>query len=79
MTVWFNDIDPFVCAWLRELFPEAVVDERDFREIDDDEFTRHNRAHWFAGIGGWEYALRLAGWPEDRPRRAARPPRHPPD
>ena len=23
--------------------------------------------HWFAGIGGWALALRLAGWPDDRP------------
>jgi DNA (cytosine-5)-methyltransferase 1 len=24
-------------------------------------------AHFFAGIGGWSLALRLAGWPDDRP------------
>jgi DNA (cytosine-5)-methyltransferase 1 len=24
------------------------------------------QCHFFAGIGGWPYALRLAGWPEDR-------------
>ena len=23
--------------------------------------------HFFAGIGGWSYALRLAGWPDNRP------------
>ena len=27
------------------------------------EFTQ---CHFFAGIGGWSLALRLAGWPEDR-------------
>lgn len=24
------------------------------------------QCHFFAGIGGWAYALRLAGWPDDR-------------
>lgn len=23
--------------------------------------------HFFAGVGGWPYALRLAGWPDERP------------
>ena len=27
----------------------------------------HQRVHFFAGIGGWDYALQLAGWPIDRP------------
>ncbi|MGB1390373.1 MAG: DNA cytosine methyltransferase, partial [Paracoccaceae bacterium] len=25
------------------------------------------QCHFFAGIGGWSYALRLVGWPDDRP------------
>jgi hypothetical protein len=25
------------------------------------------QCHFFAGIGVWSYALRLAGWPDDRP------------
>ena len=31
-------------------------------EIDD-----YSQCHFFAGIGGWSYALELAGWPADRP------------
>jgi hypothetical protein len=27
----------------------------------------YDQCHFFAGIGGWSYALRLAGWPDDRP------------
>ena len=27
----------------------------------------YTQCHFFAGIGGWSYALRLAGWPDDRP------------
>ncbi|MCL2649049.1 MAG: DNA cytosine methyltransferase [Phycisphaerales bacterium] len=33
-------------------------------EQDLREFTQ---VHLFAGIGGWSHALRLAGWPDDRP------------
>lgn len=27
----------------------------------------HRQVHFFAGLGGWSRALRLAGWPDDRP------------
>src|SRR5690606_31846020 len=27
----------------------------------------YTQYHFFAGIGGWAYALRLAGWPDDWP------------
>jgi DNA (cytosine-5)-methyltransferase 1 len=27
----------------------------------------YTQVHLFAGIGGWSYAARLAGWPDDRP------------
>ena len=32
------------------------------------------QCHFFAGIGGWSYALRLAGWPDDRPAWTGSPP-----
>ncbi|MGN4108782.1 DNA cytosine methyltransferase [Burkholderia gladioli] len=28
---------------------------------------RYTQCHFFAGLGGWSRALRLAGWPDDRP------------
>lgn len=43
------------------------VDDRPIECIDPDELRDHTRCHFFAGIGGWELALRWAGWPEDRP------------
>ena len=49
------------------LIPEGQVDERDIREVRADELNGSGRAHFFAGIAGWELALQLAGWPEDRP------------
>lgn len=65
--IFFNDNEPFVVAWLKNLYPAAMVDGRDIREIQAASLAKFSRCHFFAGIGGWEYALRLAGWPEDRP------------
>ncbi len=72
MTVYYNENDPFAAAWLRELIRDNLiapgyVDERsiwDVRPCDVEGFTQ---CHFFAGIGVWSLALRLAGWPDDRP------------
>jgi DNA (cytosine-5)-methyltransferase 1 len=69
--VWYNDNDPNCCVWLRELIkaerlPEGDVDGHSIHEIADQEVREYRQAHFFAGIGGWPYALRLAEWPEDR-------------
>jgi DNA (cytosine-5)-methyltransferase 1 len=70
--VYYNEIDPFAAAWLRELMkdgliPSGEIDTRDIREVKPDELEGYTQHHFFAGIGGWAYALRLAGWPDDRP------------
>lgn len=72
MTVYYNEFDPFAAAWLRELIKKGLiapgdVDERDIREVSPDDIKSYTQCHFFAGIGGWSYALRLAGWPDDRP------------
>ena len=64
--MYFNEHEPYVAAWLRNLWPGAAVDERSIVEVQPAELVGHRRVHLFAGIGGWEYALRLAGWPEGR-------------
>jgi len=63
----FNEIDPYAAAWLRALYPRrSLVDESDICDIES--FSAEaTRVHLFAGIGGWEYALQLAGWPVGRP------------
>jgi len=71
MTCYYNDSEPFVCAWLRNLIaagllPAGDVDERPIQEVMPDDVRRYTQAHFFAGIGGWAYALQLAGW-GDRP------------
>jgi len=72
MSVYYNEIDPKAAAWLRQLMadgliPKGIVDERSIADVGDDEPLRYTQCHFFAGVGGWPLALRLAGWPEDRP------------
>ena len=69
---YFNEFNPHAAAWLRELIrtgvlPPGEVDERDIREVRADDLRGFTSCHFFAGIGGWDEALRLAGWPVDRP------------
>ena len=69
---YYNEHNAFAAAWLRELIVEGViapgeVDERDIREVEPADLGGFDQCHFFAGIGGWSYALRLAGWADDRP------------
>jgi DNA (cytosine-5)-methyltransferase 1 len=71
---YYNENDPKAAAWLRELIKAnliapGIVDERSITEIKPYELTGYSQQHFFAGIGGWSYALRLAGWPDDKPVR----------
>lgn len=72
MKVYYNEFDPFAAAWLRELIkagelPDGEIDTRSITEVAPEDVRCFDQAHFFAGIGGWAYALRLAGWPDDRP------------
>jgi len=71
---YYNEFDPKAAAWLRELIrageiPPGDVDTRSITEISPHELTGYTQHHFFAGIGGWSLALKLAGWPIDRPVR----------
>ena len=71
MTAYYNEIDPFCCQWLRNLVAAGLiapgdVDERDIRDIHPTDLNGYRQHHFFAGIGVWSHALRLAGWPDDR-------------
>ena len=70
--VYYNDNDPFAARWLRNLvsaglLPAGDVDDRSITEVNPDDLKGYDQCHFFAGIGGWPYALNLAGWPVDRP------------
>ena len=72
MSAYYNEHDPFAAAWLRELIADGLiadgeVDERDIQTLDPADLAGYTQCHFFAGIGGWSLALRLAGWPDDRP------------
>lgn len=69
---FYNEIDPFAANWLRRLIDAGElavgrVSETDIRELSTADITDRGRAHFFAGIGGWDLALQLAGWPSDWP------------
>jgi DNA (cytosine-5)-methyltransferase 1 len=69
---YYNEIDPYAAAWLRNLIAgghiaAGDVDGRDIREVTADDLRGYAQCHFFAGIAGWSHALRLAGWPDDRP------------
>ena len=66
-SVYMNEWEPYPAQWLRNLYPDAQVDERSIADVRADDVRNATRAHFFAGIGGWEYALSLAGWPDDVP------------
>ena len=70
MSVWYNDNDQFVAEWLRNLIaaghlPNGIVNENPIQEIKAKDCAP--TSHFFAGIGGWAYALQLAGWDVRRP------------
>lgn len=72
MTAYYNEINPYAAQWLRNLIAagyiaDGDVDERDIKDVTADDLVGYDQCHFFAGIGGWSYALRLAGWPDDRP------------
>lgn len=70
--IYCNDMDAGACAWMRELMaagvvPEGVVDERSIKDVAATDLVGYRRCHFFAGILGWELALRQAGWPAEQP------------
>jgi DNA (cytosine-5)-methyltransferase 1 len=69
---YYNEFNPEAAAMLRQMIADGViapgvVDDRSITEVSADELKGYNQCHFFAGIGGWSVALRLAGWPDDRP------------
>lgn len=69
---YYNEFDPYAAQWLRNLIlegliPEGTVDERSIKDVPADFLKGFAQCHFFAGIGGWPLALRLAGWPDDKP------------
>ena len=72
MSAYYNEIDPYAAAWLRNLIrdghiADGVVDERSISDVKPEELYEFTQCHFFAGIGVWSRALRQSGWEDDRP------------
>lgn len=69
---YYNEIDPFATAWLQNLMsaghiPKGDVDTRSIEDVTPGDLDGYTQCHFFAGIGGWPLALKLAGWPATEP------------
>lgn len=72
MANYYNENNAQAAMWLRclindGLIPDGYVDERSIEDVLPNELRGYTQCHFFAGIGGWPYALRLAGWPDKKP------------
>ena len=81
-SIYYNDNCPEVCAWIRQLMfdgliPYGVVDSRSILDVQPADLEGFTQCHFFCGIAGWAYALKLAGWPATRPVWTGSPPCQP--
>lgn len=69
---YYNEFDPYAADWLENLvafgcIAPGDVDRRSIVDVQPNDLKGYTQCHFFAGIGGWSQALKLAGWPSDRP------------
>lgn len=69
---YYNENNAYAAQWLRNLIAAGHivagdVDERSIEEVQPDDLRGYTQCHFFAGIGGWPYALQLADWDATRP------------
>ena len=69
---YYNDTDPHAISRLRSLIsagliPPGHVDSRSIADVQPTDLAGFTQCHFFAGIGGWPEALRLAGVSPDMP------------
>lgn len=79
---YYNEIEPYAAEWLRNLIasghlPAGDVDTRSITDVQPEDLVGYGQCHFFAGIGGWPLAARLAGWPDDRELWTGSPPCQP--
>jgi DNA (cytosine-5)-methyltransferase 1 len=68
---YYNEIDKNACAILRELIrsnviSEGEVDDRSIADVESGDLSGYKQCHFFAGVGLWSVAARMAGWMDDR-------------
>jgi DNA (cytosine-5)-methyltransferase 1 len=67
---YYNELDPFAAQWIREMIglgvlPPGEVDQRSIKDVTPHDLEGFRHCHFFAGVGGWAYAAKLAEWPDD--------------
>jgi len=72
MAAFYNEIDPYAAEWLRNLIKKGLIADGEVStqsiiNLQPADLADFTQCHFFAGIGGWSHALRLAGWTDDRP------------
>lgn len=82
MTAYYNEFDPAAARWLRNLIDAGLiapgyVDDRSIIDVTPGDLKGFTQCHFFAGIGGWSYALRLAGVKDSAPVWTGSPPCQP--
>lgn len=82
MTAYYNEFNPEAAAQLRNLIKRGLiadgdVDERSIIDVRADDLIGYRQCHFFAGIGGWPLALRLARIRDDAPVWTGSPPCQP--
>lgn len=71
MTAYYNEINPYCVEWLQRLIKgkhiaEGIVDSTPIEYVNPISLKSFTQVHLFAGLGGWSYGARLAGWPDDQ-------------
>lgn len=71
MSAYYNENDADAAQALRNLIaggfiPAGDVDERSIVDVRADDLRGYVQCHFFAGVGGWPLAFRIAGWPDSR-------------
>jgi DNA (cytosine-5)-methyltransferase 1 len=69
MKIYYNEIEPFAVEYLKILMtygelPYGFIDDRHIQLINPVELLEYDQCHFFAGMGGWAYALSLTEYKE---------------
>jgi DNA (cytosine-5)-methyltransferase 1 len=68
---YYNEHNKWKAQALRNLMAAGLIapgdiDERSIEDVRPDDLRGYTQCHFFAGIGVWSRALRLAGWDDER-------------
>ena len=82
MAAYYNENDAFAAEWLRKLIKRKLiadgdVDDRSILDVDAEDLKGYQQHHFFAGIGGWSLAARMAGWNDEDTLCTGSPPCQP--